>query len=371
MTLWFVLALMTAAAIFAVLWPLGRARAGRMAGGDVAVYRDQLAEIAQDREAGLIGEREAEAARIEVSRRLLAAADAAEAAPLPATPLRRRRATALVALVLLPVAAVLLYLTLGAPHYAGEIFAARSTTPPADASIESMVAQIEAHLERNPQDGRGWEVLAPVYMRLGRFEDAVRARASSIRHLGASAARESDFGEAQVAAAGGVVTADAKAAFERALALDAGDIKGRFFIGLAAEQDGKPSEALRAWRDLLARAPADAPYRPLIEQSIARLAPAPAPALAGPSAEDMAAAANLPPERRNEMVRAMVARLDERLRQESGDVDGWLRLLRAYMVLGDRARAQDALARARAALSDDAEKRQRLDAAAKAMGIEG
>lgn len=369
MTLWFVLALMTAAAIFAVLWPLGRARAGRAASGDVAVYRDQLAEISHDREAGLIGEREAEAARIEVSRRLLAAADAAEAAPLPATPLRRRRATALVALVLLPVAAVLLYLTLGAPHYAGEIFAARSTTPPADASIESMVAQIEAHLERNPQDGRGWEVLAPVYMRLGRFEDAVRARASSIRHLGASAARESDFGEAQVAAAGGVVTADAKAAFERALALDAGDIKARFFTGLAAEQDGKPAEALRAWRDLLARAPADAPYRPLIEQSIARLAPAPA--IAGPSAEDMAAAANLPPERRNEMVRGMVARLDERLRQESGDVDGWLRLLRAYMVLGDRERAQDALARARAALSDDAEKRQRLDAAAKAMGIEG
>ena len=369
MTLWFVLALMTAAAIFAVLWPLGRARAGRMPGGDVAVYRDQLAEIAHDRESGLIGEREAEAARIEVSRRLIAAADAAERAVLPATPLRRRRATALVALVLLPVSAVLLYLILGAPHYAGETFAARSNTPPADASIESMVAQIEAHLERNPQDGRGWEVLAPVYMRLGRFEDAVRARANSIRHLGTSAARESDFGEAQVAAAGGVVTADAKAAFERALARDAADIKARFFTGLAAEQDGKPAEALRAWRDLLAQAPADAPYRPLIEQSIARLAPASA--LAGPSAEDMAAAANLPPEQRNEMVRAMVARLDERLRQESGDVDGWLRLLRAYMVLGDRARAQDALLRARSALSTDAQKTQRLDAAAKAMGIEG
>ncbi len=77
MTLWLVFALMTAAAIFAVLWPLGRAGRERRAGSDLAVYRDQLDEIARDRAAGLIGEAEAEAARVEVSRRLIAAADAA------------------------------------------------------------------------------------------------------------------------------------------------------------------------------------------------------------------------------------------------------------------------------------------------------
>ena len=75
MTLWFVFALMTAAAIFAVLWPLGRGARRRAGGSEAAVYRDQLAEIDRDVAAGLIGAAEAEAARVEISRRLLAAAD--------------------------------------------------------------------------------------------------------------------------------------------------------------------------------------------------------------------------------------------------------------------------------------------------------
>lgn len=369
MTLWFILALMTAAAIFAVLWPLGRPRRETAPEGDVAVYRDQLAEIERDCAVGLIAEREADAARTEVSRRLLAAADAAKERTLAATPLWRRRTVALVALVLLPVFAGIFYLALGAPDHSSAVFSARRNLPPGEASIESMVAQIEAHLERNPQDGRGWEVLAPVYMRLGRFEDAARARANAIRNLGATAAREADFGEAQVAAANGVVTADAKAAFERALALDSADVKARFFLGLAAEQDGKPADALARWRELLSKAPADAPYRPLIEQSIARLDPAAA--APGPSAEDMANAENLPAEQRSAMVRGMVARLDERLKSDGADIDGWLRLLRAYIVLGDRDKAREALVRAREALSADADKRRRLDDFVKGLGLEG
>src|SRR5437899_12085095 len=109
MLLWFLLALMTAAAIFAVLWPLGHA-ADVQAGNDLAVYRDQLDEIARDRAAGLIGESEAQAARNEVSRRLIAAADAAEFShSLPiGSSLWRRRAAAVAALVLLPLVAITL-----------------------------------------------------------------------------------------------------------------------------------------------------------------------------------------------------------------------------------------------------------------------
>src|SRR5438132_9408415 len=108
MTLWFVLALMTAAAIFAVLWPLARRRE-RPAGSDVAVYRDQLDEVERDRSAGRIGDDEAQAARVEVSRRLLAAADAQASMPVPASSAdttRRRRAVAVAAVVMLPLAAV-------------------------------------------------------------------------------------------------------------------------------------------------------------------------------------------------------------------------------------------------------------------------
>src|ERR1041384_5500816 len=104
MTLWFLFALMTAAAIFAGLWPLGRGRRAQPGGSDLAVYRDQIEEVARDRAAGLIGEAEAEAARVEVSRRLIAAADAqaqTTAAPAPGMAFRRR-AAALTVLVALP-----------------------------------------------------------------------------------------------------------------------------------------------------------------------------------------------------------------------------------------------------------------------------
>src|SRR5687768_1428269 len=102
MTLWFVLALMTAAAVFAVLLPLGRQSAVRRSGSDVAVYRDQLEELERDRIAGAIADAEAEAARIEIARRLIAAADAAPAETRVQPSLWRRRAVMVAALVLLP-----------------------------------------------------------------------------------------------------------------------------------------------------------------------------------------------------------------------------------------------------------------------------
>src|SRR5262245_10899757 len=129
MTLWFVMALMTAAAVFAVLWPLGR-RAPLRSGSDVAVYRDQLDEIARVQNSGLIGAREAEAARVEVSRRLIAAADVEAAASVVPGADRRRRLAALAALVLLPLGALATYLVLGAPQIPSMPHAARQATPP-------------------------------------------------------------------------------------------------------------------------------------------------------------------------------------------------------------------------------------------------
>src|SRR5262249_32469898 len=136
--------------------------------------------------------------------------------------------------VLLPAGALTLYLLLGSPQLPGEPLAARLAAPAANRPIESLIAQVENHLERNPDDGRGWEVLAPVYMRVGRFDDAVRAWRNAIRLNGTSAVREADLGEAQVAAANGVVTEEAKAAFDRALKLDAQNVMARFYTGMAA-----------------------------------------------------------------------------------------------------------------------------------------
>src|SRR5471030_2150150 len=155
MTLWLVFALMTGAAIFAVLWPLSRRGANR-GGSDVAVYTDQLEEITRDRSAGLIGEPEAEAAKVEVSRRLLAAADTAEAEKSYSAepPVVHRRAIAVMSLVMLPVGAVALYLALGSPDMPGEPLAARQAAVAENRSVETMITQVENHLAGNPNDGR-------------------------------------------------------------------------------------------------------------------------------------------------------------------------------------------------------------------------
>ena len=368
MTLWFIMAIMTIAAIFAVLWPLAR-RGPARAGSDVEVYRDQLEEIARDRAAGLIADSEAEAARIEVSRRLLAAADATPAAPARGSQMRRR-ATALAALLLFPLGAAGLYLALGSPNLPGEPQAARRDLSPEQRSLAEAVGRVEAHLENNPEDGRGWEVIGPVYMRLGRYEDAVKARRNALRLLGANAQREADLGEALTGAANGVVTAEAKSAFERALAHSPDEFRARYFIGLAAEQDGRPQEAAETWRNLLASAPVDAAWTDFVRESLARVAPGSAPPR-GPSADDVAAARELSPEQRAAMVRGMVERLAERLKQDGSDVEGWLRLVRAYMVLGERERALAAAGDARRALAGEPDKLRRMDELIKGLGLEG
>src|SRR5882724_10395984 len=254
MTLWFLFALMTAAAIFAALWPLGRAtRTRHDADGEVAVYRDQLDEVARDRLNGLIGAAEAEAARVEVSRRLIAAADAAQT-EIDATPVARailrRRIAAVAALIALPLIGATLYLALGSPNLPGQPLASRATEPPQNRSLDALVAQVEAHLAKNPEDGRGWDVIGPVYMRYGRYEEAVKARRNALRLNGASAEREADLGEALMAAANGVLTGEAKAAFDRAVARDGKNLKARFFLGVAAQQDEQNAKAAASWQDM-------------------------------------------------------------------------------------------------------------------------
>ena len=152
MTVWFALALMTAAAIFAVLWPLARRRQPLRSGSDVEVYRDQLDEIDRDRAAGRIEDSEAIAAQVEVSRRLIAAADAQAAAAPAASATWRRRAVAIVALVLLPLGAAGLYLALGSPLLPDQPLTTRLAASTQNQSIERLIAQVETHLEGNPDE---------------------------------------------------------------------------------------------------------------------------------------------------------------------------------------------------------------------------
>jgi cytochrome c-type biogenesis protein CcmH len=371
MLLGLVLALMMGIAVLAVLWPLSRARAARATGSDVAVYRAQLDEIERDRVAGTIAPTDADAARVEVSRRLIGAAEASSTPPPDVSSgLFRRRATAVAALVLMPAGAAVLYLALGSPSLPGQPRSARiMEQEQQQQSIATMIARVESHLEKNPDDGRGWEVIAPVYMRSGRFDDAVRAGRNILRTLGETPERQASLAEALIAQANGVVTAEAKTLLERVSAADAGNARAQFYLGLAAEQDGRRTDAAQIWSALIARAPADAPWLPAVREALARVDGAPpAP---GPRAEDVAAAANMPAAERDQMVRAMVDRLAARLQDDGSDVDGWLRLMRAHMVLGDRDKARAAAADARKALKDAPEKLRRIEDGARTFGLDG
>ena len=404
MILWFIFAMMTAAAMLAVLWPLGRGARVGGGGSDLVVYKDQLQEIDRDRAAGLIGEAEAEAARLEISRRLLAAADVEKTRAAASKAAAKRvsgkltsgkltsarftwwftwRRLAIVAvLIILPLGPASLYVALGSPDIPTQSAFARVNGPQGD-SIADLVGKVEAHLAQNPNDGRGWELLAPVYMRLGRFDDAVVARRKALALVGETAARHADLGELLAVAANGVVTAEAKAEFDRAVALDAKDPKARYFLGLAAEQDGNKAAAASVWRALLADAPPGAPYAKLVREALARAtgtAPqatlsgddvAAAAAAPGPTVQDVAAAGQMSEEGRRDMIRGMVARLSDRLHQNGGDVEEWLRLVRAYAVLGERDKAKGAAADARRALADRPDGIKLIDDLVKGLGLEG
>jgi cytochrome c-type biogenesis protein CcmH len=169
-----------------------------------------------------------------------------------------------------------------------------------------------------------------------------------------------------------MVTAEAKESFDRALKLDPQAFKARYFLGLSAEQDGRREDAAKIWRALIEGAPPGAQWLGFVRESLMRVDPSAASAISpGPSAADVAAANEMSPEQRNDMVRGMVARLAERLKQEGSDIDGWARLLRAYMVLGEPDKARAAAGDARRALAGEPEKIRQIDELIKGLGLEG
>ena len=281
---------------------------------------------------------------------------AADAAP----PLPRRAAAALAALCV-PALAFGLYIHVGEPGHVTQTQTAAPATAAASGDITAIVAQVEAHLASHPDDGRGYEVIAPVYLRMGRGDDAAQAYAAAIRLLGDSAEREANYGEALFAAAGSVVSRDARAAFDAAVALDEKSAKARYYLGLAAEQEGDKAKAKTIWSALAANAPADAPWAATVRQRLAELeAPAGAPlALAGMAPEQDA------------LVRQMVDGLAERLAKDANDLAGWQKLVRAYAVLAEPDKARAALAAARGAFATDVSAMAALETLARDLGLGG
>ena len=372
MILWVLAALMAALLVLALLWPLLHRRDAAPAAADYdrAVYRDQLKELEQDRQRGLIGEAEAEAARREIGRRLLQTEGSTAAGSAGGKSWTRRLALALV-VGLPPALGLGLYLQLGTPDLPGLPLAGRDPGGPAELAL--LIDRLQLRLADRPEDIETHLVLAQLYERAGRFDEAAaryRTAIVLIEQQGmVPAGLHAALGETLVAAAGGQVGREARLAFAAAIEADPGSSRARYFAGLAMAQDGHLQEAIDVWQSLAEDSPADAPWLPLLSQQIARAArelgieppamaqpqlPAEQPSAGqppGPSASDVEAARNMTPEDRADFIRSMVEQLAARLEAEPADPDGWLRLARAHTVLREEDKARAALARAEAEIA--------------------
>lgn len=362
MLIWIIFAVMTGASVFALLWPLGRGRSLAFAdvGDATSLYRAQLGEIDRDLARRLIGPVEAEAARAEAARRLLRASgdDGAPAGETESS-LRRRRACSALALSCVPLLALLVYGAYGSPGKPDQPLAARLQADPSRQDFALALSRIETHLAANPSDGKGWSVIAPVYMRQGRYDDAATAFAAAIRHGEASADAYAGLGEARALAAGGVVTAAARESFAGALRADPKNARARFFLAIGQEQDGDAPGAIASLRALLDEAAADAPWTQTVRQRLARLE-------AETGAGGIAA---LPPAEQQAAIRGMVEGLSARLKAGGGTLPEWTRLIRSQAVLGDKAAARESLAVARERLSQEASAAAALDALAGELAL--
>lgn len=372
MGFWLIAALLTLAATLVVLLPLTRRKQAFLPAekNDLEVYRDQLREVEADAARGMIDPQSAEQARIEISRRILNAEKSAREAAEAAGKTAPGRLLAFLAVLAVPLVAWGVYPLFGKPDMPSMPLAERLSASADRGSVDELVARAEAHLAQNPDDVRGWDVLAPIYLRLGRAADAVNAYRSSIRIAGENFPRVLGLGEALATASGGTVTAEAEGFFRKAADLEPNDVRPQFYLAQGEMQDGRMDLAANRLQAFLDKAPADAPWRGQIEQAIARLRdPAAVQQQAkGPTADDVDAASSMSPEDRQAMIEGMVQRLDESLRQNSGDVEGWKRLVRSYMILNRRDAALDALNRGMTAL--EGESRSNLESFAAGLGLD-
>jgi cytochrome c-type biogenesis protein CcmH len=383
MLFWVIAAVMTAIVTIALLGPVMRSRAKASDAPelhDIEVYRDQLAEVDRDLADGLVDPVQAEVARTEISRRLLAAARKSETAGTDDAPDRNRqlrRVAAIAVALFMPFAALTAYLEFGRPDLPQLPLAARLQADPQTDDIAMLIARAEQHLAQNPDDGRGWDVLGPIYLRTGRFEDSAAAFKKAISILGPSPTRLASLGEALFSAAGGIVTEEASLAFQTARELDSTDPRPQFFLAVALAQSGKTSEARAAFSGMLETAPPDAPWIPAVESQLAALQQQPqtsplSPAGAAPgnpSAADIAAAQNMSAEERQAMIASMIEGLEARLADNPDNIAGWLRLVRSHAVTGNRDKAQTALDRAFAVFAPSGSESGQLTALAAELGL--
>ena len=340
MIIWLIFAGMTTAVVTVLLVPFTRKSSGSLnsdADFNLAVYRDQLQELERDQGRGLIGAAEAEAARNEISRRLLQVAKAKPAAV--------GSKYSLLAVLLVPLIALPIYAKYGSPRSPDVRLQERLKGAIANQDFEALVATVEAHLAQNPNDIEGWKVLAPAYKRERRWGDAADAYANILQLAPPTAEAIADYGEMLVFANEGMVTSNAERAFAEALKLDAKNDRAKFYYDMALKQEGKA---------------------PTLSDEQIAAGQAKAPAL---SDEQMAAGQAMSTQDQTAMIAGMMDGLEQKLGNNSRDLEGWKRLIRARRISNEIDKAKISLDLAMNIFKDEPTALDVLQGLAKELGI--
>lgn len=363
MILWIFLSVMTAIAALVILRPLMRQSSHDLSGyeQDLAVYKDQIREIDRDVARGVLPEDEAEGARGEIALRLLAADKLKDQKAIMEQ--GRRSWAAVFAVIVLPLVSLGTYLAVGQPGLPDQPLQARLDKPLDQQTLPEMVARVEAHLRNNPNDGQGWEVIGPVYMRVGRVDDAIQAYRRAVAILGEQpVSRLESWAEAIVVRDRGTVNPQARTIFLRAAELEPTTVKARFYLAMAEGQVGNRDEAIKAWTSLIDSA--NNPSEPWVAAAKSELA-----ALQGNADSAAQDLANLPTAEQNELIASMVSGLASRLQEDGGSVEEWGRLMQSYVVLDQRENALKTLADARSAYKGRDQELEQITQIASALGL--
>ena len=372
MLFWIAVIIMSSVVVAAIVWPLLRARqdAREEVDFDIEVFRDQLAEVVREHGEGRLEYAEAEAAKAEISRRILAA-DAARRQRSDAN--TRQPAVAIALAVLLFGSATTAYIYMGSPSQPSRPFAERTEERKHHADrqkrgqmdLASLADRLKTRLKGDKDSVDGWHLLARTYMTMGDFANAIPAFEHLMTLQPGDARTYAAYAEAITLAANGSVTPKSRAAFEQALSKDVNEPTSRFYLGLADWQSGLYQKAYDRWVVLMGETRTNAPWAEVLQKRLVEASeklgldlallpnPLPAPAsqtlneeAAGPSQADIAAAQDMSTKDRQEMIRGMVAGLAAKLEENPANFEGWMQLIRSYGVLQDKVKAKEALNKA-------------------------
>jgi cytochrome c-type biogenesis protein CcmH len=398
MMLWIILTVMIALAAVGLTVPLVRRYDQRPdRAKTLDILKGQLVELDGQQAGKLIAQPEADALRAEIKRRILAEdrETARVARPLPSGAMPWV-ALGLVAVV--AVCATALYALMGHPELTSSM-AASAGAPTQQASspdtqqhpmgdVSTMIAGLEGRLQQNPNDAQGWQMLGWSYMRVNRPADAAKAYGHAVALDPANTEYLSAEGEALVQSEG-KVSDDAAGFFRRAVKADANDPRSRYFLAIYRDQQGDHKGAMEDFITLLKSAAPGAPWAVQVRNYVedlakdqhidisARLppasaaAPAPQAGMPAPTGDQVAAASQMSDADRQAMIHTMVDRLAGELKTDPRDSGGWVRLMRARMVLGETDKAAQAYQDARKAFAGTPAAQAALQEAAKSLGVPG